>query len=115
MTIDARPESGEGLVAGDVINTAARLQSAAPVNGVLVGEATQRATQPAIEYRPHPPVEAKGKRQPIPVWEAVTAPVVVRRRRRTAATHPTRRVESASSTSCSARLRAPAPNASRSS
>ena len=73
VTIDARPESGEGLVAGDVINTAARLQSAAPVNGVLVGEATQRATQLAIEYRPHAPVEAKGKRQPIPVWEAVTA------------------------------------------
>jgi class 3 adenylate cyclase len=73
VTIGARPESGEGLVAGDVINTAARLQSAAPVNGVLVGEATRRATQVAIEYRTHAPVEAKGKQQPIPVWEAVTA------------------------------------------
>src|SRR3954467_1961472 len=45
VTVSARPELGEGLVAGDVINTAARLQSAAPVNGVLVGEATQRATE----------------------------------------------------------------------
>ncbi len=73
VTIDARPDAGEGQVAGDVINTAARLQSAAPVNGVLVGEATRRATQLAIEYRAHSPVEAKGKQQPIPVWEAVAA------------------------------------------
>ena len=73
VTVGARPESGEGLVAGDVINTAARLQAAAPVNGILVGEATQRATELAIEYRPHAPVEAKGKREAIPVWEAVAA------------------------------------------
>src|SRR6187399_2039706 len=37
VSVGARPEAGEGLVAGDVINTAARLQSAAPVNAVLVG------------------------------------------------------------------------------
>jgi predicted ATPase/class 3 adenylate cyclase len=73
VTVSARPESGEGLVAGDVINTAARLQSAAPVNGVLVGEATQRATERAIQYREHPPVAAKGKQEPVPVWEAVAA------------------------------------------
>jgi class 3 adenylate cyclase/tetratricopeptide (TPR) repeat protein len=73
VTVGARPETGEGLVAGDVINTAARLQSAAPVNGVLVGEVTQRATERAIEYREHPPVEAKGKHEPVPVWEAVAA------------------------------------------
>jgi class 3 adenylate cyclase/tetratricopeptide (TPR) repeat protein len=73
VTVGARPETGEGLVAGDVINTAARLQSAAPVNGVLVGGATQRATERAIEYREHPPVVAKGKREPVPVWEAVAA------------------------------------------
>ena len=47
------PSAGEAMVAGDVINTAARLQTAAPVNGVLVGEATQRATERAIEYREH--------------------------------------------------------------
>src|SRR5205814_2218926 len=70
VSIAARPEIGEGLVAGDVINTAARLQGAAPVNAILAGEATQRATERTIEYRPHPPVEAKGKQQPIPAWEA---------------------------------------------
>src|SRR5438132_8087399 len=35
ISLGARPESGEGMAAGDVVNTAARLQSAAPVNGVL--------------------------------------------------------------------------------
>ncbi|HEU5405717.1 MAG TPA: AAA family ATPase [Gaiellaceae bacterium] len=73
VTVGARPETGEGLVAGDVINTAARLQSAAPVNGILVGEATRRATERAIEYREHPPVAAKGKHEPVPVSEAVAA------------------------------------------
>src|SRR5437868_14661334 len=50
VTLDARPEEGRGIVAGDVVNTAARLQTAAPVNGVLAGEATRRATGDAIEY-----------------------------------------------------------------
>ena len=71
VALDARPERGEGMVAGDVVNTAFRLQSAAPVNGVLVGETTFRATERAIDYRPHEPVEAKGKAAPIPVWEVV--------------------------------------------
>src|SRR5690348_528474 len=60
VTVRARPGAGEGLVAGDVINTAARLQSAAPVNAILVGEGTHRLTERVIEYRPHLPVEAKG-------------------------------------------------------
>ena len=38
------------MAAGDVVNTAARLQTAAPVNGILVGETTYRATRHAIEY-----------------------------------------------------------------
>ncbi|MGH3025795.1 MAG: AAA family ATPase, partial [Gaiellaceae bacterium] len=73
VTLGARPETGEGLVAGDVVNTAARLQAAAPINGVLVGEATQRATERAIEYRPGWQIQVKGKQQPVPVWEAVAA------------------------------------------
>ena len=59
------------MVAGDVVNTAARLQGAAPVGGVLVGETTYRATAHVIEYRPAEPVVAKGKSEPIAVWEAV--------------------------------------------
>jgi hypothetical protein len=40
VILGARPNSGEGMAAGDVVNTAARLQAAAPVNGILVGERT---------------------------------------------------------------------------
>src|SRR4249920_2455170 len=71
IKLDARPEHGEGMAAGDVVNTAARLQVAAPVNGVLVDESTRRATERAIEYGAVEPVVAKGKHDPIPVWEAV--------------------------------------------
>src|SRR5205085_3095171 len=73
INLSARPESGEGMAAGDVVNTTARLQSAAPVNGVLVGETTYRATRAAIDYRDAEPVEAKGKAKPVPVWEALQA------------------------------------------
>jgi hypothetical protein len=61
------------MAAGDVVNTTARLQSGAPVNGVLVGETTYRATRDAIAYREAEPVEAKGKAERIAVWEAVQA------------------------------------------
>ncbi len=73
VALDARPAEGEGMVAGDVVNTAARLQSAAPVDGILVGETTYRATERVVEYRDCEPVEAKGKAEPIPVWEALDA------------------------------------------
>ena len=73
VTINARVDEGEGMAAGDVVNTAARLQSAAPVNGILVGGATYRATRGAIDYRPREPLSAKGKSDPVPVWEALSA------------------------------------------
>jgi class 3 adenylate cyclase len=73
VSLGARPEEGEGMVAGDVVNTAARLQSNAPVNGILVGEATWRATRDAIDYRDSEPVQAKGKAVPVEAWEAVEA------------------------------------------
>ncbi len=73
VALDARAAEGEGMLSGDVVNTTARLQSAAPVNGILVGEGTYRATRHAIDYREAPPVEAKGKAEPVKVWEAVAA------------------------------------------
>ena len=45
VSLDASPAEGEGMASGDVVNTAARLQSAAPVNGVIVDETTYRATR----------------------------------------------------------------------
>jgi class 3 adenylate cyclase/tetratricopeptide (TPR) repeat protein len=71
VSLGARLTHGESLVTGDVANTASRLQTAAPVNGVLVGEATYRATERVIRYREAAPVEAKGKAAPVEVWEPV--------------------------------------------
>ena len=71
VVVGARAAEGEGMAAGDVMNTAARLQGGAPVDGIVVGEATYRATAHAIEYREGEPVQAKGKAEPIPIWEVV--------------------------------------------
>src|SRR5689334_16124473 len=67
VSLDARPAEGEGMASGDVVSSAARLQSAAPTNGILVDEATARATRGVIDYDAADPIEAKGKSQPIPV------------------------------------------------
>ncbi|HJQ42600.1 MAG TPA: AAA family ATPase [Jatrophihabitantaceae bacterium] len=71
VSLGANP--AEGMIAGDVINTASRMQSAAPVNGILVGEQTYRATRDTIEYAEHEPFAAAGKSQPVVAWEAVSA------------------------------------------
>jgi class 3 adenylate cyclase len=74
VVLDARPVEGEGMASGDVVNTAARLQAAAPVDGILVDDGTFRgATERAIEYRPAEPVTAKGKTDPVRVWQALAA------------------------------------------
>ncbi len=69
VSLDARPEAGQGMASGDVVNTAARLQAAAPVNGILVDETTFRATERAITFGAEGQIEAKGKAEPIRVWE----------------------------------------------
>jgi class 3 adenylate cyclase len=73
VALGARPEQGEGFVTGDVVNTAARIQSAAPVSGVAVGEQTYRATGRVFEYEPLEPVSVKGKSEPLSLWQARAA------------------------------------------
>jgi len=73
VSLGARPALGESMIAGDVVNTAARLQAAAPVNGVVVGAETYLMTRDAIEYEPTAPVVAKGKEHPVEAWVAVRA------------------------------------------
>jgi class 3 adenylate cyclase/tetratricopeptide (TPR) repeat protein len=73
VALGARSAEGEGMAAGDVVNTAARLQSAAPVDGILVDETTYRATSQKIDFRPIEPVSAKGKQEPVPAWEVLEA------------------------------------------
>ncbi len=69
----ARPELGEGMVTGDVVNTAARIQSGAPVGGVAVGEGTYLTTKDVFDYEQLEPIEAKGKSEPVPAWRAISA------------------------------------------
>jgi len=73
VALDARPETGEGMASGDVVNTAARIQAAAHPGGLLVDETTMHATERAIEYAEASSVDAKGKSHPIAVWQAVRA------------------------------------------
>jgi class 3 adenylate cyclase len=70
VAVAAQPERGEGLVTGDVVNTAARIESAAPVNEVAVGEQTYRTTSHIFEYEPLDPVSVKGKAEPLALWRA---------------------------------------------
>jgi class 3 adenylate cyclase/tetratricopeptide (TPR) repeat protein len=62
---------GQGMVAGDLVNTASRIQSAAEPGSVLVGEATRRATEAAIAYEPAGEHELKGKAEPVPLYRAL--------------------------------------------
>jgi len=61
----------QGMVAGDLVNTAARLQSAAPAGSVLVGEATHRAASKAIAFEEPGEHILKGKVAPVPAWRAI--------------------------------------------
>ena len=62
---------GQGMVAGDLVNTASRLQGAAPAGSVLVGEATMRATSSSIVYEPAGDQSLKGKQAPVPAWRVL--------------------------------------------
>jgi class 3 adenylate cyclase len=81
VAVAALPGHSEGLIAGDVVNTANRLQTAAPVGAVLVGEETFTTTRAVIEYRPSQPVRAKGKAAPVRAWFAVRATPAIGGRR----------------------------------
>ena len=73
VRLGARPELGQGMVVGDVVNIAARLQTAAPPGGVVVGELTHRLTADAVDYQGLAPVVVKGKARPLAVWQAAGA------------------------------------------
>jgi class 3 adenylate cyclase len=84
MVMLGSESSGEGMVAGDVVNTAARLQTAAPQNGILVGQETYRATNGRITYEEIEPLDLKGKQEPVRAWVAVSASSLGVERRRLA-------------------------------
>ncbi|MFN2390264.1 MAG: adenylate/guanylate cyclase domain-containing protein [Actinomycetota bacterium] len=68
VTLGARDE---GMVAGDLVNTASRIQSLADPGMVLVGEATRRASEAAIAYEDRGRHELKGKAEPVPLYRAL--------------------------------------------
>jgi class 3 adenylate cyclase/tetratricopeptide (TPR) repeat protein len=63
--------SNQGMVAGDLVNTASRLQSVAPPGTVIVGEATRQSAESAIVFEPVGEQELKGKVSPVPAYRAV--------------------------------------------
>ncbi|HEY7024095.1 MAG TPA: adenylate/guanylate cyclase domain-containing protein, partial [Candidatus Limnocylindrales bacterium] len=63
--------TNQGMVAGDLVNTASRLQSVAPPGSVLVGEQTKIAAAAAIAFEPAGDQVLKGKTSPIPAWRAL--------------------------------------------
>jgi class 3 adenylate cyclase/tetratricopeptide (TPR) repeat protein len=68
---------GQGLVAGDLVNTASRVQAAAEPGTVLVGEATRRAAEAAVVFADAGAHELKGKAEPVPLWRAVRVVALV--------------------------------------
>jgi hypothetical protein len=68
VTIGAQ---GEGMVAGDIVNTASRVQSAADPGTVLVGEGTRRVSEQAVVYEPAGDFDLKGKAEPVALWRAL--------------------------------------------
>ena len=79
---------GEGMVAGDLVNTASRVQSAAEPGTVLVGEATRRASEAAIVYEAAGEHELKGKAEPVPLWRAARVVAAARGAQRSTGLEP---------------------------
>jgi class 3 adenylate cyclase/tetratricopeptide (TPR) repeat protein len=71
ITFGPQPDESGGLAWGDILNTAARLEAAAPPDTILVDDATYRATRHVIEYGLAEPIHAKGKAEPVPVWQPI--------------------------------------------
>src|SRR5690606_13477836 len=70
VDVAAAHDGGQAIVAGDVVNTAARLQTEAPPGGVLVCANTRAATGSAIRYTARPPLLLRGRSAPTEVWLA---------------------------------------------
>jgi class 3 adenylate cyclase/tetratricopeptide (TPR) repeat protein len=66
------PSSGQTLVTGDAVNTAARLEQAAPAGAVLIGEPTYRMVLDAVEVEPVESITARGKAEPIAAYRLLS-------------------------------------------
>ncbi len=64
-------EEHQGMVAGDLVNTASRIQAEAEPGAVLVGDATRRATEAALAYEDAGERALKGRDEPVHLWRAL--------------------------------------------
>jgi class 3 adenylate cyclase/predicted ATPase len=74
LTGEAAVELGatdEGMVTGDAVNTAARIQSVANPETVLADDTTRLACEQAVEFAPAGEHALKGKSAPVRVWRAI--------------------------------------------
>jgi class 3 adenylate cyclase/tetratricopeptide (TPR) repeat protein len=78
------PSTGLRLVTGDAVNTAARLEQAAPHDEILLGEPTYRLVSPAATVEQVEPIAAKGKAEAVPAYLLRSV-----RRTQAIARHPT--------------------------
>jgi class 3 adenylate cyclase len=78
VDVAAAYDGGQAIVAGDVVNTAARLQAQSPAGGVLVDTATYTATRTEIRYAAQGPLTLRGRSTPTEVWlaQAAVAPQI---------------------------------------
>ena len=65
------PDTGQTLVTGDTVNTAARLEQAAGPGEILLGETTRTLVRDAVVVAPVEPIEAKGKAEPVAAYRLV--------------------------------------------
>jgi class 3 adenylate cyclase/tetratricopeptide (TPR) repeat protein len=79
---------GQGMVAGDLVNTASRVQATAQPGTVLVGERARRASEAAIQYEEAGDHELKGKSEPLSLWRAMRVIAARRGERRGDALEP---------------------------
>jgi len=68
VTLDAE---GQGMVTGDLVNTASRLQGEAPPGTVLVDDATRRVVGEGVVFERAGELMLKGKASPVSAWRAV--------------------------------------------
>ena len=65
------PTTGQRLVTGDPVNTAARLEQAAPADGILLGPLTYHLVRDQVEAVAIEPLELKGKAERVAAWELI--------------------------------------------
>jgi class 3 adenylate cyclase len=71
VNLDRVGDTGDRMLTGDAVNTAARVQQQAEPGSVLVGPGVEATTRHAVDYRALAPREVKGKARALPVWQAL--------------------------------------------